>query len=111
MVTSIVPSLRARSRRLTLAAIVTEQLRNAILQGEYELGQRITEVEVARRFDVNSITVREAFHSLEGEGLIVTIPFCGRSVFQLTEEEVIEVTLQRASLEAQAAYWAAIRLD
>ncbi|PYV08305.1 MAG: GntR family transcriptional regulator, partial [Acidobacteria bacterium] len=96
---------------MTLAAMVTEQLRKAILRGEYQLGQRLTEAELGIRFDVNSVTVREAFHALEGEGLIVTVPFCGRSVFRLTADEIIELTMQRASLEAQAAYLAAIRLD
>ena len=111
MTTSTGTNSSVRSSRLTLAAMVTEQLRKAILRGEYQLGQRLTEAELGIRFDVNSVTVREAFHTLEGEGLIVTVPFCGRSVFRLTADEIVELTMQRASLEAQAAYLAAIRLD
>jgi len=100
-----------RLPRSTMPDLLADRLRHAILRGEFEPGQRLKESELARRYAVTNIVIREAFHKLEGEGLIVHSSYRGRSVFQLDGDEFAEIILMRASLEAQAAFWAALRMD
>ena len=97
--------------RRTMAAAAADRLRQAILRGDYELGARLKEADLNCHYGVTSIVIREAFHRLEAEGLVVTAPYRGRSVFTITPEEFPEMLLMRASLEAQAAFWAARRMN
>lgn len=46
------------------------KLGRAIVDGEFEAGARITEREVAERFDCSATTSREVFHLLEKQGAI-----------------------------------------
>lgn len=59
---------------------VAETLRRAILVGDILPGQKITEKEVMHNLKVSSSPVREAFHRLEAEGLMVRTPFIGMKV-------------------------------
>lgn len=100
----------ARVRRESLTDQTVRAIREAILDGSYELGRKLREVELVTRFGVSSSVIREALHVLQGEGIIVTKPYCGRSVFELRREEVSELVMIRASLESYAAYLAAQKI-
>jgi DNA-binding GntR family transcriptional regulator len=54
--------------------------------------------------------IREALHVLQGEGIVVTKPYCGRSVLSMTPGQARELVVMRASLESYAAYLAAEKL-
>ena len=105
--TSVPPALRRES----LSTQVARHIRNAILTGDYQLGQRLRELELAERFGVSNSVVREALGLLQGQGLIVSNPYRGRSVFDLTPEQAKELFLMRASLESLACVLAINRLD
>ncbi len=96
--------------RESLTEQTARAIREAILEGTYSLGQKLREAELAARFEVSSSVIREALHTLQGEGLIVTKPYCGRSVFQLRPEEKSELAVIRASLESYAAFLAAKKI-
>ena len=96
--------------RASLTEQTTRAIREAILDGTYALGQKLREGELASRFGVSSSVIREALHMLQGEGIIVTKPYCGRSVFQLRPEEISELVVMRAFLESYAAYLAAQKI-
>lgn len=98
-------------RRESLTDQTSQAIREAILDGTYALGQKLRESELAARFGVSSSVIREALHVLQGEGIIVTKPYCGRSVFSLRPEESAELTFMRASLESYAAYLAATKTN
>ncbi len=51
----------------TIAARVTEQLREDIINKIIEPGSRITIKEVSERYGTSNMPVREAFRTLEGE--------------------------------------------
>lgn len=89
---------------------IVRALRNAILDGTYSLGQKLRESELVSQFGVSSSVIREALHVLQGEGIIVTRPYCGRSVFSLQPHEYEELLTMRASLESYAAYLAAKKM-
>jgi DNA-binding GntR family transcriptional regulator len=90
---------------------VAGAIREAILSGEWHLGERILEGELKERFDVSSSVIRVAVHILQGEGLVVADVYRGRSVYSLTESEARDLTVVRTSLESLAAFLAAERLD
>jgi DNA-binding GntR family transcriptional regulator len=83
----------AVSRRL-LHQDVADQLRAAIIRGEFRPGQRLREPELARMLALSRGPVREALRKLEQEGLVVTTPHQGASVVALDAlavDEAIEI--------------------
>jgi DNA-binding GntR family transcriptional regulator len=94
-------------KRESLTEQTVRGLREAILDGTFALGQKLRESDLVARFAVSSSVIREALHVLQGEGMVVTKPYCGRSVFSLGPEEGAELQVIRASLESYAAYLAA----
>lgn len=90
-------------RRESLTTQTARGIRDAILNGTYALGQKVREAELSARFNVSTIVIREALHILEGEGIIVTELYRGRSIFSPTPEEGEELLVMRALLESYAA--------
>jgi len=74
-------------QRESLSKSVADSIRAAVLNGEYQLGQKLREVERSKSYGVSNSVVREAFHILQGEGLVATDPYRGRSVFSIGEQE------------------------
>lgn len=97
-------------RRESLTDQTAQAIREAILDGTYALGQKLRENELVTRFGVSSSVIREALHILQGEGIIVTRPYCGRSVIDVAPEQASELVMVRASLESYAAYLAASKI-
>lgn len=50
---------------------VSDQLRQAIVAGEYLDGERLVVDDLSRRYDTSAMPVRQALQQLEGEGLVV----------------------------------------
>lgn len=98
-------------KRESLTEQTARGIREAILDGMYALGQTLRENVLASRFGVSGSVIREALHILQGEGIIVTKPYCGRSVFSMTPQEFRELREIRASLEGYAAYLAASKMS
>lgn len=92
----------AARRYKTAQAMVAEGLRDAILRGVLRGGQPIRQDEVASRFGVSRIPVREALRQLEGEGLVAFRPHRGAAVSELSPEVVQELADIRIALESLA---------
>lgn len=107
---SITESTTLEVRRESLAEQIAKALRTAILLGEYKTEQKLREASLAGSFGVSHSVIREALHVLQGEGLVVAKPFCGRSVFGLTRAEAEELLVMRTSLESYAAWLATCKL-
>ena len=58
----------------SLADEVAEILRNRILHGEYEMGEKLTESKIAAELKVSRTPIRDAFRQLEKEQLVEYIP-------------------------------------
>jgi DNA-binding GntR family transcriptional regulator len=108
--TPLKPLDRAFSRD-SMARRVADALRTDIPNGRYRLDQKLRELELASQFTVSNSVIREALHILQGEGIVVTEPFRGRRVFNISEAEYRDLVIARASLESVAAGLAAKRLD
>lgn len=90
------------SEKLSAPEIVRDGLRQAILDGEYAAGAQLRQDEVAARFGISRIPVREALRQLEAEGLVTLIANKGAVVTTLSLEEVLELLDIRVALECRA---------
>jgi DNA-binding GntR family transcriptional regulator len=90
---------------------IREQLIDDILKGRLLPGARIVETRIAQQFGVSQGPVREALRDLELFGFVVSSPFRGTQVRQISTEDLLEIYPIRAALEAVAAREAATRID
>lgn len=90
---------------------VLEKLREAILSGRFQPGQRLVERELVEQLGVSRTPIREALRKLELEGLVTTIPYKGPIVTLPTPEDAREVYEVRAALEGQATALLAARAE
>jgi DNA-binding GntR family transcriptional regulator len=79
----------------TLAAALREQ----IIDGAFEPGERLSEVALAERLAVSRNTLREAFRVLSEQGLVEHVPHRGVSVASPTTADVIDIYRARRQLE------------
>ncbi|KAB3540962.1 GntR family transcriptional regulator [Alkaliphilus pronyensis] len=93
-----------------LREIVFENLREAILEGKLEPGQRMMEIQLAEQLGVSRTPVREAIRKLELEGLVIMVPRKGAYVADVSIKDIMEVLEIRAVLEGLAASLAAERM-
>lgn len=95
-------SVPTRLPRATYASMVTERLRDSIVNGSLAPGSQLSEAELATRFGVSRGPVREALQRLIQEGLVRAEPHRGVFVPVLTEDDVRDIYLARAALESAA---------
>ena len=89
---------------------IREYLVNAILNGEYNSGDRVVETRVAQQLGVSQGAVREAIRELEWMGFLETRPYSGTFVKDLSVADLQELYPVRAALEALGARLATPRL-
>ena len=102
-------SLSAIPERKPLGHYVFENLKQAIVRGNFSPGNRLVESRIAEAMGISRTPVREAIHKLEREGLIKKLPQGGFYVLNLSREEVEETFGIRSVLESYAARLAAIK--
>lgn len=88
---------------LPLRDIVFNTLREAILKGELEPGERLMEIQLASKLGVSRTPIREAIRMLEQEGLAITIPRKGAEVARMTLKDMEDVLEVREALDELAA--------
>src|SRR3954447_16414158 len=89
--------------RSVLRDQVKDVIVERILDGTYAPGERIVEIRVAEEFGVSQAPVREALRELELLRLVVSEPFRGARVREVTAGELAEIYPVRAALEEVAA--------
>jgi DNA-binding GntR family transcriptional regulator len=72
-------------------ARVCQQLRQDILAGVFPWGERLKAVQLAHRYGVSQMPIREALQCLRGEGLVTIEPNCGARVRKIDEKFVRDV--------------------
>jgi DNA-binding GntR family transcriptional regulator len=85
------------------ADIVTDMLREEILDGQLAPSTWLREDELAGRLQVSRTPVREAIQRLIAEGLAIGIPNQGARVAPLTLEDILAVYAVREPLQGLAA--------
>ena len=81
---------------------VANALRLAILNGEFSPGQAVPQEQIAARFGVSRIPVRDAMNQLQAEGLLHVVPSKGSFVANPTPDEICETYEIRVLLELEA---------
>ena len=81
---------------------IAQVLRNLIVTGDLNPGDRIVESRVAKQLGVGQPTVREALVQLEHQGLVVRKANQGCVVTSLTRDEISHICRIRAELEVLA---------
>ncbi|WP_294607817.1 GntR family transcriptional regulator [Roseovarius sp.] len=88
--------------RTALAVEITNRLRQMILEGQLEAGEKINEKLLTEQFGVSRTPLREALKVLAAEGLLDLIPHRGAVITRQSEDELAEVFHVLAALEGLA---------
>lgn len=94
----------------TKQAFVYSTLRTAIIHCELAPGERLIIDELARRYSISIIPVREALRLLESEGLVSIVAHVGATVTPVSHDSVLEVFTLLEGLELVATRTAAQRV-
>jgi GntR family transcriptional regulator, rspAB operon transcriptional repressor len=92
----------------TASELAYERLRQAIIDGEFEPGKRLTELGIAALFGISRTPIREAFFRLERDGLVRGTRGWGIEVVD-PRQELTDIYHIREALEGRAARLAAER--
>lgn len=95
------------TQRQSIADRVKHELLSRIMDGRMAPGQRIVELQIADEMKTSQGPVREALRELEAMDLIVTEPYKGTRVREITPKQVEDAYDVRAALEQLAAVAAA----
>ena len=96
---------------VSLAERVAGSLRDEIVQGVLEPGERIKQDAVAQRLQVSRLPVREALRELESEGLVSIERDVGARVTPLERGNLLEIFLVREALEPALVAAAVRKID
>ena len=88
---------------MSLQETVLIQLRDLILRGDFEPGQRLAEQQLAERLGASRTPVRAALVTLEQEGLVQVNDTGGYVARPFTAQEVRDAIAVRGHLEGMAA--------
>ena len=87
---------------LPLRDVVFKTLRDAIVTGDLEPGERLMEIKLAEKLGVSRTPIREAIRKLELEGLVNMTPRKGAVVAEISENDLRNVLEVRRVLEKLA---------
>jgi len=87
---------------------IHSHVREEILAGRHRPGTALRQDEIATRFGVSKIPLREAFSRLESEGLLTSRPRRGYAVTSFEIDEIEEIFALRAIVEEHAGQLAAM---
>ncbi|MBU8545111.1 MULTISPECIES: GntR family transcriptional regulator [Roseomonadaceae] len=86
----------------TMVEQAAEAVVAAAARGVFLPGDRLVEAEIARELGISRVPVREALRLLESQGIVVSTPYKGMRLMQVTNRAVAELMRVRAALESLA---------
>ena len=90
------------SNSFSLTDEIVDIIRERILKGEYRIGEKIKETQIATELKISRTPIREAFKQLESEGLIYYIPNRGCFAKGFTKRDIEDIYAVRKALEVLA---------
>lgn len=97
-------------QRQNIATVVTDAIRERILNGDYPKGSLLRQEELAETFGVSRMPIREALRNLEAEGLIIMQVSRSALVPDYSIDEIDEVFRLRTVLEVELLRYAMPRM-
>lgn len=101
------PLRRANSSRVPIRDSAYARLRDLLVAGQLAPGDMVSPRELAQRFGISPMPVREAVQRLAAEGALVVRPQSGARVPVMTRERFMELSTIRVALEGMAVARAA----
>lgn len=98
------------SNAFSLTDEIADIIRDRILKGEYKIGEKIKENQIASELRVSRTPIREAFKLLENEGLIDYVPNRGCFAKGFTRRDIEDIYAVRKALEVLSVEWAVERI-
>ncbi len=93
----------------SLMELTADRIRDAIIDGEFELGSKVSEQSLADTLGISRSPVREALALLQIEGLIRVLPKRGSFIFMPDAKTVKDLCEHRAILESACVEMAITR--
>jgi len=81
------------------SAFLSDQIRAAIITGDYAQGMQLKQDDIASQFGVSKIPIREALVQLESQGFVDNFPGRGTFVSKLSLDDATELYLLRLACE------------
>jgi DNA-binding GntR family transcriptional regulator len=103
------PRLPGLGDHVSLQERTYRALRHALVTGEFQLGERLYEMDLAATLGVSRNPVREAIRRLQQDGLVEVRPRSGIYVASISLDDADDIYRIRGALEGIAAYLAATR--
>jgi len=94
-----------------IAPQIARILRDRIIRNQLSPGNRISESEIARGWDVSRQPVREAFIKLAEQGLVAILPQRGTVISRIAYSAVMDARFLREAIEADISTILAHRAD
>lgn len=99
----MIDTVLTSTERTTAVANLADSLRMRIILCEFNDGQAITELEIAKMYSVSRGTVRTALQMLEAEGVIGALPNGRKIILGITEAYIRDLYHTRMLIECEAA--------
>jgi phosphonate utilization transcriptional regulator len=99
MMTTVAPTTLQLVQTNSLPALVHAEIEQLILRGEFAIGQRVTEAELAARFGTSRGPIREALRTLEESRLVRSEKHRGVFVREISVAEADEIYDVREALD------------
>lgn len=93
------------------SAVTLSRLLASIFRGDFEVGERLTEIGLAEKLGTSRTPVREALLELKGLGLVEIRRNCGAVFGGFSAERLSEIYEVRRLLEVEATRRATSRID
>jgi len=103
------PATHPMTQDGTLAQIAYDRISAAIVDGRLDLGEPLSEAELAKALGMSKAPVRMAIGALRQRGLVEIVPQSGTYVFSPTREQIVAISEFRFLLEEQAVRLAMAR--
>lgn len=101
---------RAEDTAVGSSELAYRKIRQAIVEGRYQPGQRLIEQRISEEFELSRTPVRESLRRLDAEGLVIIERNRGAVVRPITKNEILDMYELRSRLEALSAERAASRV-
>lgn len=95
----------------TLSDRASMRLTEAIITGELQQGQKLSEADLATRYGISRGPLREAIRQLEGMRLVKRVPHAGARVIKLDTGAMADLYRVREALEGMACRMAAEQMS
>ena len=96
---------------VTLADQLLDTLQKAIVEGDLEPGEKLSEPDLARRFGTSRGPLRDALRRLEARRLVSTTPNAGARIVSLSIDQLVELYQVREALEGMTCRLASAHMS